>query len=428
VESHGQIPGEIIDMNAAASIDVDFSRAGEHGNGFLEELNQLREIDPIHWSPASGCWIVTRHDDVLAALRDEFPFTMDRLPRIAFINVPEEERAAKYPNLDHYLRSWIINSDPPAHTRLRKLLLKAFSKKVVEAARPYVVQRVRASIAKLKKQPQIEFNEEIARQLAGSVILEMIGLPQSNLLRLKAWANSFVEGIGVPFASHEKLKKTDDAIHEINLMLRPELEARRKEPRNDLLTAMVQASDEGEQLSLDEMLGALHVLIIAGHDSTSNTMTLGLAALSQHPESWDYMHRNPQRILECVMELMRFIAMSTSQPRFVAEDFTWHGKQLKKGDLVFLMLAGGNRDPRVFNDPEKLDFNRPNDQSLVFAPGVHHCIGHILAKLQLTEFFGALVQEFEGAELLDDRLHFMQQIAFRGLHDLNVRMLPRQAD
>jgi len=412
-------------VSAATPIDVDFSRAGEHGNGFLDELNALRETDPIHWSPASGCWIVTRHEDVLAALRDEFPFTMDRLPAIAFINVPEAERASKYPNLNHHLRSWIINSDPPDHTRLRRLLMKAFNKKVVESARPFVRDRVSELITKLKEQPQLEFNEAISRQLPGSTILHMVGLPQSNLSRLKGWANSFVEGIGVPFATHDMLKKADDAIEEINQMLRPELEARRKEPRDDLLTALVQASDAGEQLSIDEMLGALHVLIVAGHDSTSNTMSLSMAALSEHPDAWDYMYRNPDRMLDCVMELMRYIAMSASQPRFVAEDFKWHGKQLKKGDLVFLMLAGGNRDPRVFEQPEKLDLTRANDQSLVFAPGVHHCIGHILAKMQLTEFFSALVKEFSGVEVLDDRLNFMQQVTFRGLYDLNVRMIPR---
>jgi cytochrome P450 len=411
---------------ATEAFDVDFSKAGQLGNKFLNQLDELREIDPIHWSDASQCWIVTRHADIVGALRDEFPFSMDRLPQIAFMNVPEADRATLYPNMSRYMSNWIINANPPAHTRLRKLLMKAFSRKMVEAMQPFVRERVAELISKLKDQPEIEFNEEIARILPGSVMLDMIGLPQAHRARLKYWADAFVQGIGVPFATADMLQSVEDAIEEINNVLMPELKARRTEPREDLLTALVQANDEGDKLSLEEMLGALHVLIVAGHDSTANTMTLMIAALSEHPAAWEYMYRNPERMQESVLELMRYIAMSASQPRIVARDFDWHGKHLKQGEVVFLMLAGGNRDPRKYDNPDQLDLQRNNDESLVFAPGVHHCIGHLLAKQQLTEFFSALVREFEGVEVLDERLKFMHQLAFRGLSELNVRMLPRQ--
>ena len=407
------------------NFDVDLSQAGLLGDDFLKELNQLRELDPIHWSEASGCWLVTRHDDIIDAFKDDFPLTMDRLPRIAFANVPERERAQKYPFLNLYLSSWIINTNPPQHTRLRSLLMKAFNKRVVELVRPYVQSRVAELIETMKANPELEFNETIARQLPGSVMLAMIGLSQSNLLRLKGWANAFVAAIGVPFVTDEMLHGVDIAIREINEMLEPELEERRQNPRDDLLTALVQATDQGEKLTVEEMLGALHILIVAGHDSTANTLTLSLAALSQHPQAWNYMHDNPDNIMACCLELMRYVAMSASQPRIVAEDFEWHGKQLKKDEVIFLMMAAGNRDPRVYEDPETLDLTRTNDQSLVFGPGVHHCIGHVLAKMQVTEFFSALVREFQGAQVLDDRLKFMHQLAFRGLSELNVRMIPR---
>ena len=412
-------------MNSPAeNFDVDLSQAGLLGDDFLKELNQLRELDPIHWSEASGCWLVTRHDDIIDAFKDDFPLTMDRLPRIAFANVPERERAQKYPFLNLYLSSWIINANPPQHTRLpailimatvkhcspsplpkpagfeakmsrsidfyallapemagitlvafdhvaimriaarlRSLLMKAFNKLVVELVRPYVQSRVAELIETMKVNPELEFNETIARQLPGSVMLAMIGLSQSNLLRLKGWANAFVAAIGVPFVTDEMLHGVDNAIREINEMLEPELEERRQNPRDDLLTALVQATDQGEKLTVEEMLGALHILIVAGHDSTANTLTLSLAALSQHPQAWNYMHDNPDNIMDCCLELMRYVAMSASQPRIVAEDFEWHGKQLKKDEVIFLMMAAGNRDPRVYEDPETLDLTRTNDQS-----------------------------------------------------------------
>jgi cytochrome P450 len=137
------------------------------------------------------------------------------------------------------------------------------------------------------------------------------------------------------------------------------------------------------------------------------------------------MYQNPDRTLDVCLELMRYIAMSTSQPRIAAQDFDWHGRSIRRGDIVFLMLAAANRDPRAFANPEAMDVTRNNDSSMVFAPGLHHCIGHMLAKMQVAEFFGALVQRFAGASIRDARLHFMPQVAFRGLYQLNVQLLPR---
>jgi cytochrome P450 len=171
----------------------------------------------------------------------------------------------------------------------------------------------------------------------------------------------------------------------------------------------------------------MQLVLIAGHDTTSSTLSLGLAALSAHVELWEQMYRHPEKMLDSCLELMRFTAMSTAQPRVAAVDFVWQGKQIKQGQFIWLMLAAANRDPRVFAEPEKLDAARSNDKSMVFAPGLHHCIGHQLAKLQVTEFFGELVRRFSGAELLDPQLAFMPQIVFRGLYHLNLRLQPRKS-
>ncbi|HKZ72990.1 MAG TPA: cytochrome P450 [Steroidobacteraceae bacterium] len=406
--------------------DVDISQVGRLGNAFLEELNKLRELDPVHWSAASRCWLITRHADVDDALQGKLPLSLKRNVNIIFGGIPEEERAKRFPTLMRYIPDWIIEQDPPEHPRLRKLLVKAFNKKVVDSVRPFVRERVALLMDKLERQPQLEFNEEIARLLPGSVILKLLGLSQDYFPKLRGWSAAFMEGIGVPYADMAAKKRADDAMAEMNAVFAAEIDERRRSPRDDLLSSMLAATEDGETLTEIEMLGALQVLIVAGHDTTSNTMTLGLAALAEHPDFWDYMYRRPEKTLECCLELMRYIAMSTSQPRIAAEDFTWHGKQLRKGDLIFLMLAAANRDPRAFENPEAMDVHRNNERSMVFAPGLHHCIGHLLAKMQVADFFGELVQRFEGAEILDPRLAFMPQVAFRGLYELNVRLKPRQ--
>ena len=412
---------------AAAAPDVDLSQAGPLGNEILRQLDRVREHEGVHWSPASQCWIVTRHSELTRALRGELPLSCDRLVAVTFAGVPVEERVKRYPNIMRYMPNWIIDLDPPDHTRLRKLLMAAFNRRVVESIRPFVQQRVRTLMDRLEAQPTIEFNEQIARQLPGSVILKLLGLPPEHIGRLRAWSNAFMEAVAVPGVSHTALQAFEDAMAEMNTILTAEIEKRKTQPQEDLLTELVRANEEGDALSLDEMLGALHVLVVAGHDTTSNTMTMGLGTLIEHPEAWDYMYRHPDRILESVMELMRHMSMATSQPRFATQDFEWAGQSIKRGQMIFLMLAAGNRDPRVFADPLKLDLTRPNDRSLTFAPGLHYCIGHLLAKMQVCEFFLELTKRFERAELLDPKWDFMPQIAFRGLYQLNVRMHARAA-
>ena len=407
--------------------DVNIGHAAQLGNGILAELNKLREMDPVHWSEASGCWLVTRFEDINKALEgDELPLSYKRLVAATLPHVPEADRERLYPTIMKYMPNWIIDVDPPVHTRLRKLLMVSFNKKVMDNVRPFVEERVALLMDKLKQKPEVEFGEEIGRLLPGSVILKLLGVPQEHLPRLREWSAAFNSAIAVPGVSHEALMRCENAFIDMNKVFAEVIELRRVKPEADLISALISANEAGDKLSHEEMLGACQLIIVAGHDTTHNSLSLGVAALSQHPEYWDYMYRNPDKTMQCTLELIRYMAMSTSQPRFVSEDFEWHGKQLKKGQVVFLMHAAGNRDPRVFPDPEKLDYTRPNlDLSLSFSPGAHHCIGHLLAKLQLAHFLGELVKHFESAEMLDPELHFQPQIAFRGVHDLNMRFKVR---
>jgi pimeloyl-[acyl-carrier protein] synthase len=410
------------------NFDVDISLVGKLGNQLLAELGTLREIEPIHWSEASRGWMITRHADVDDALQGRLPLSLRRVENIIFTPLPPADQA-QLPLLRRFIPHWIIEMDPPEHTRLRKLLVKAFNKKVVEAMRPFVKERVAMLMDQLERQPQTEFNEAMARRLPGSVILKLFGLPQEHVSRLKDWANAFQEGIGVPYADMAAKKLAENALKEMTDLFIAEIEKRRRGPvrDDDLISSLLAASVDGDALTEDEMLGALQLILVAGHDTTSSTLTLGLAALADHPDLWEYMYRHEDKMLESCLELMRFVAMSTAQVRVAAADFEWHGKQLKKGDFVWLMFAAANRDSRVFTDPERIDPTRNNERSMVFAPGLHHCIGHLLAKMQVTEFFAELVRRFDGAQLLDPRLDFMSQISFRGLYHLNVRMRLRKS-
>jgi cytochrome P450 len=409
----------------AAAPDVDLAQVAALGESLLTELDRLREFDPIYWSAATGAWLVTRHADVVRGFSGELPLSVNPARRTTFAVLPPEELQRRIPTLLTYVAKWIVSNDPPVHTRMRKLLVKAFSKKVVESVRPYVQARVAQLLDEWSGNENLEFVEGIARQLPGGVILKLMGLPQEYLPRLKSWATAFQTGLASSRPEVKWLEAADRAMVEMNEIFREAIEEHRRTPQEDLLTSLIEATEEGQSLSEEEMLAALSLILVAGHDTTHNSMTLGLVALGHSPQSWRYMHEHPERALSCVNEIMRLSAMSAAQPRIAAEEFNWHGKTIRAGDPVYLMQAAGNRDPRVYAHADQLDLERDNSQSLVFAPGLHHCVGHLLAKMQLTEFFTALVARFEGVEFLDPTLDFMPQIVFRGLFKLNVRLRPR---
>jgi cytochrome P450 len=397
------------------------------GESLLTELDRLREYDPIHWSPSTGAWLVTRHADVVRGFSGELPLSVNPARRTTFAMLAPGEIQELIPTLINYLSKWIVSNDPPVHTRMRKLLVKAFSKKVVESVRPYVQARVTQLLEDVNPNEPLEFVEGIARQLPGGVILKLMGLPQEYLPRLKSWANAFQAGLASSRPEIKWLEAAERAMIEMNEIFSKAIEEHRRTPREDLLTSLIEATEEGQSLSEDEMLAALSLILVAGHDTTHNSMTLGLVVLGRSPKNWHYMYEHPDRTLNCVNEIMRLSAMSAAQPRVATEDFEWHGKTIRAGDPLYLMQAAGNRDPSVYAHADQLDFDRDNSQSLVFGPGLHHCVGHLLAKMQLTEFFGALVQRFEGVQFLDPALDFMPQIIFRGLYKLNVSLQPRVA-
>lgn len=414
-------------MNTAANFDIDLMRdPQQHGVDFVKDTNKLREMDPVHWSDASQCWIVTRYQDVWDGFQGKYPLMNAGRSEFSLVTIPHAERARRIPNLNTYVNHWIVMQDGASHARQRKLLMQALTKKMIEKIRPLARARVEELLDFAESRGTVEFNEQVARPLPGYVLFKLAGIPERHFPSLRDWSNAMVEGMTVSAPPAEILEKTDWCMGEMNKVVLEEVNKRKTDPQDDLLTTLLNATADGESLTMDELLGTMHVVIVAGHDTTSNTMTMGLEALSRNPEAWQYIYENPDKILDCVNELMRYIAMSSGQPRLAAEDFEWHGKQIRKGQIVFLSIQGANRDPDAFANAEKLDFTRDNSGSLVFAPGIHHCIGHLLAKMQLCEFFTALVNRFESVEIVDEKLDFMPTGIFRGMYGLNVKFNPRK--
>jgi pimeloyl-[acyl-carrier protein] synthase len=406
--------------------DINLATLPSSGDAVIRELNKLRERDPIFWSETSHCWIISGHAEVMEAFKGMLPFSNVSLPDRLAYGLPREDKNRRWPNVVRYFPPAVTNSDGAVHARQRTLYLKAVNRKLVENMRPFVRERVAALLDKAAQRERIEFVGEIARPLPGSVALRLLGMSQDYLARLEEWDSAVTTALMTVNPKLEWLDRLEAVTIDMVEVFGREIEMRRAAPKDDLITQLLNAVEGTDRLSMDEMLSALILVIIAGHDSTANSIALGIRALAQDPAAWSYWRAHPDKSVDCAIELMRYVAMSAVMPRIISADFEWQGHRFRKGDIALLAMAGGNRDPRVYAEPEKLDFTRPNDMALTFGPGLHHCVGHLLAKLQLAEFFSALVERFDRVEIVEPPV-FTETLVFRGLTALELRFYPRRA-
>jgi pimeloyl-[acyl-carrier protein] synthase len=411
-------------MNSITVPEIDFTKISQIGNGLLLELDRLRETMPVAWNKSAQAWIVTRHADVMRALSGDLPFSSQRYSSFALSAIPAEEHATRLPILSAGTPHWITNLDPPRHTRLRKLMTRAFGRKVIEDLRPFVQATVDRILDAAATDTEIEFVDVIARAITGRVILHLFGLPEVHLASFQKWSFGLNAALGSALPLAEHLDLAEESLREMQAILLPEIARRREHPTADFLSQLVQAREDDDRLTEEEVMGICYVSLIAGHDTTMNSISLGVDLLARSPEQVTYLLGHPENIVSSVVEISRLSAMSTAQPRILAEDFDWDGQKLRRGDMAFVMIAAANRDPAVFANPLKLDLSRETDKVVTFGPGLHHCIGHMLAKMQMSIFFPALFSRFDVA-ILDDEPRFNPSLAFRGLEYLHVRLTRR---
>jgi cytochrome P450 len=405
--------------------DADFSLAagGSMGNALLDKLATMRASDPIYWSEANKLWIVTGHKEVVEGFRGHLPLSAVRLPKMIIGAIPEDERMTRVPYLMESLPKWIINMDPPGQPRLRRLMMKAFSRKVAEDIRPFARQVIAEVLDRLAAKGDVEFVKDASREIPQRIILRLMGLPDDYREMMSRWVATTTPTLGNAAVAPEQLERCEAVLLEMRENFAREIRKRRDNPTEDFISSLVTARDEGDQLTEEEMLGICYVTLLAGHNTTANTLAMGTAALAANKQARDFMRANPDKALDNVMELMRYIAMSIFMARVAIEDFDWNGHKIQKGQFVMLMIAGANRDPAVFAEPDRLDMTRPQDANMTFAPGLHFCIGHYLAKMQLIEFFASFLARFE-LEMLGAELDFGPSLAFRGLESLHLRLRP----
>jgi pimeloyl-[acyl-carrier protein] synthase len=393
-------------------------------NPYLPEVHEdpyplyhrLRAEDPVHRSPL-GFWVLTRHADVLAVLRDP---RMSRDPR----HSERVELLRSSAELDQLLASEeaapsMLFVDPPDHTRLRTLVNKAFTPAAVERLRPRVEAIVAGLLDRVAGAGAMDVVEDLAYPLPVTVICELFGVPEADHDRFRAWSRRLVRLLD-PLVAADALEEALRARLALRGYLRDLIAERRAHPTGDLLTALIAAEDEGHQLTQAELVSMCVLLLVAGHETTVNLIANGLLALLRDPEALAGLKAEPGLAGSAVEELLRYDSPVQFTSRHALADLDLGGCRVRAGETVVAVLGAANRDPAQFPDPDRLDLARRPNRHVAFGGGIHFCLGAPLARMEARIAIPALLARLPGLELGPGPPVRRDTVTLRGLASLPV--------
>ena len=372
----------------------------------------LRARPTVHRSRLLNAWLIARHADADAILRDHRNFASD--PRLGTLT---RRQRAMLPTEDEFP---MLILDPPDHTRLRALVSKAFTSRAVDALEARIRAIAAALLDAIDDPGGFDLMAAVAQPLPIIVIAEMLGVPTEDRDRFKLWSAQRARMLE-PTASLRERAIAQDASREFDAYFRALVAMRRSAPRDDILSALAQAEDGGERLSEREMLNTLRLLLIAGNETTTNLIGNGMLALLDNPDQLARLREDPGLIPAAVDELLRFDSPVQMTFRRVRADCAVNGFEVRVRDNVAVLVGAANRDPDVFEEPDRLDVGRAPCPHLSFGRGIHHCLGASLARLEARIAFQMLLERFARIELLGGRPKFRDGILLRGLRSLPLR-------
>ncbi|WP_308257785.1 cytochrome P450 [Pseudonocardia lacus] len=388
-------------------------------------LAALREHDPVHWSARYRSWFVTRFDDVSAALRDP-RFSSDRISpyRRARLDGPDADPALRA--AFGVLEDWMVFKDPPDHTRLRKLLSRAFTPRAVERTRPRVVELTDELLDAVLRRAtgRVDLIRDFAYPLTASVTAELLGVPRADQDRFKDWSDRITGLVFGGLTDAGRHAAGAAGMAELTDYLGRLVEQHEREPADDLLSALISARDDRDSLSHDEVIATGVLLLFAGHETTTNLIGSGVLALLRHPAQRALLDADPGLLGGAVEEVLRFDGPAKTVARLMAEDVELGGRRLLRGQRVFLCPSAANRDPAVFAEPDAFDITRRNGRQLGFGVGLHYCLGAPLARLEASIAIPRVLERLPGLRFRDEAPHWAPVLLSRGLERLPLRFDP----
>ena len=387
-----------------------------------ETYARMREHDPVFCQPGldgeTPIWFVTRYDDVVAVLQDDRRFVLDPALALTAEELAGLEAASPLPR-DDRVNTNLLAKDGDDHRRLRRLVAKAFTPRIVEQLRPRVQEIADELLERVVDRGRMDLVDDYAFPLPITVIAELLGIPVEDQDRFRTWSNTFVLPPITEELQQQFLAHTEEFVAYLDELFA----ARRADPREDLVTALVQAEEAGDHLSENELYSMVVLLIVAGHETTVSLITNAVLALLSNPTALEAVRADPSLMPGAVEELLRYDSpVERTITRWVAADVDLGGRTMARGDLVIAVIGSANRDPERFPDADVLDLEREDVKHVGFGRGSHYCLGAPLARIEADIALRTLFARMPGLRLAieKDDLYWRPIPLFRSLASLPV--------
>lgn len=387
---------------------------------FYARLRAEAPVSTVRLPDKRTAWLVTRYDDVVGVLNDE-RFAKDRFKALTPAQLGREPWIPK--SFMPLVRN-MLDRDGADHVRLRALVHKAFTPRMVEQMRLRIESLTNELFDAVEQRGSTDLIRDFALPLPTTIIAEVLGVEPSDRHRFHHWSSSML----VATSSKWGVLRAVPQIMAFMRYIRKLIRSRRNAARDDLITMLIQAEESGDKLSEDELLAMVFLLLFAGHETTVNLIGNGTLALLDHPAELQKLRREPALMKSAVEELLRFDGpLDTATERFASEDLTISDVTIPRGALVFAVLASANRDDRQFENPDTLDLARENNRHVAFGLGVHYCVGAPLARLEGQVAFATLLRRFQDLQLAvpQSKLRWRPGLVLRGLKALPVKFSKR---
>ena len=375
---------------------------------------RLRSEAPVYWDPFLHAWIVTRYDDVVRVLTN---FSATCAPS------PEQLTAlgmeALTPVAEVLVRQMLF-LDPPAHTRVRRLAAKAFTPRRVEVLRGHITDIVERLLDAVQDQGSMDIIADLARPLPAIVSAEMLGLPPEDWPQLTAWSRAFAEILGNFQHDPESAARVLRSVKEMTAYFRQAIHDQADNPRDGLLSALMNAEVDGDRFSEEEVIANTIITMVGGQETTTNLIGNGILSLLGRPDQWERLKAEPALVSSAVEELLRYESPSQHTARLAPDDTEIGGNVIRKRDGVIAVLGAANRDPAQFAEPDRLDLGRADNHHVAFGWAAHFCFGASLARIEGQQAFGSLARRMGDMRLTPEPLTWRPNLGLRGLDALPV--------
>jgi len=378
-------------------------------------FRRIRTEDPVHWDPFLHAWVVTRYKDVVTVLHH---YSAERTP------TPEQLAAMGLASLNpiaEIMVKQMLFLDPPAHARLRGLASQAFTPQRVEVLRSHIREITDRLLDKVQAKGHMDVIADLAEPLPCIVTAEMLGVPVDDYQQLKAWSQDFAEMLGNFQHNAERAPRILASVLEMADYFRSAMREQRLDPRDGLVSSLMNAEIQGDRLSEEEVIANCIVTMVGGQETTTNLIGNGVLALLRNPDQLETLRCNFSLIPSAVEELLRYESPSQHTARLAPEDTILGGRQIRKRQAVIAVMAAGNRDPERFPDPDRLDITRTDNRHLAFGWAAHFCFGAALARIEGQVAFELMLRRLPHWVLEPTRLVWRSNLGLRGLTSLPLR-------